>query len=165
VTTSETTELQTIADLVSALELSGVHYVEISARRVWDRDADTEAAFEMAVQTRVDPTTFAQRFRLAMGHLVADYIVEVETIYTATSPITFKEEAGHEFIERVAVMAAYPFIREAVATSAARLEVEVPVLGLLRAGQFKLGAVSDEQGAGSNTTEVDEESQTRNEPA
>lgn len=40
-----------------------------------------------------------------------------------------------EFIERVGLMAVFPFLREAVFTTASRLGVPPPVVEILRAGE------------------------------
>jgi hypothetical protein len=41
------------------------------------------------------------------------------------------------FIERVAMMVAYPYIRAAIADTATRLSLRRPVLGLLRANEVE----------------------------
>jgi len=56
-----------------------------------------------------------------------------------------------DFIERVAIMAAFPFLREAIARMASRLEVDVPLIGLLKTGQFQLHA---EKPADTSATQV-----------
>lgn len=48
-----------------------------------------------------------------------------------------------EFLERVAMMAVYPFQREALATYATRLRVPVPTLGLVRQGEIDLQINTD----------------------
>ena len=49
--------------------------------------------------------------------------------------IDLGQAAIHSFIEKVALMAARPFLREGIATIAARMELPVPVLGLMKQGQ------------------------------
>lgn len=48
-------------------------------------------------------------------------------------------------------MAAFPFLREAIARMASRLEVDVPLIGLLKTGQFQLHA---EKPADTSATQV-----------
>jgi len=40
-------------------------------------------------------------------------------------------------------VAAFPFLRESIFTTATRLGATAPVLGLLRAGQFRVGPAPD----------------------
>jgi hypothetical protein len=44
-----------------------------------------------------------------------------------------------EFVDRVGVMALYPFVRESIFSTATRLRVKAPVLGLLLADAFHVG--------------------------
>ena len=136
-------QIDEIQGLVDALDLVEIQFVELSAIRQPDRDDDfvTTTAIEVAVHRTA--VAFGQRFRLSACSQAADFVVGVQSTYRAVKPIEFARALGEEFIERVAIMAAYPYLREGLSSAAARLGVEVPLLGLLRAGQFKLDTDDD----------------------
>lgn len=132
-------KLETIHELVEVAELSGVRFEELSSRRPEkDRERPEDTPVGMEVRHHQGPESLVVRFRMTVTHPQADYVAEVGTYFTLSEPVEFSTDIVVEFIERVAVMAAYPFLREAIATMAARLEVDVPMLGLLKAGQFQL---------------------------
>ncbi len=83
------------------------------------------------------------RFRVLVEHTQASYAIEVGTRYTTEEPVDLEPSVLRDFIEKVAIMAAFPFIREGVATTAAKLEVEVPIMGILRQGEFSLGELAE----------------------
>ena len=135
--------VETTRDLLDALELETVKYTEIRARlREREDQADRETRFSMGVMMQRFEGGFGQRFRMEVDDAEADYLVEVATGYIMQRPVEFSDEIARDFVERVAVMAAFPFLREAVVTMAARLALEVPLLGLLRAGQFTIDSAS-----------------------
>lgn len=131
-----------VRELLELLELTSVRFVELSARLA-EEERDAEMDIDVAVTNLQTEVSFNQRFRMSIQHPRADLAVEVETGYTAKDPITYTPEIGTEFIERVAIMAAFPFLREGLASLASKLELPVPILGLLRAGQFKVTAPRD----------------------
>lgn len=126
-----------IHELISIVDLAGIRFDEVSARRL-EEDAEPEQGFEMGVENQRSSGHLGVRFRLSSTNDGTEYVVVVATRYVLEEPVEVDEEVMVEFVERVAVMAAYPFLREATATLAARLEVDVPMLGLLKAGEFKL---------------------------
>lgn len=134
-------EIADIQDLLFVLDLKGVRYYEISGRRL-PEDRPDDMLFALEIQQRHHESTFEIRFKLGVTHPQADYVIDVASIYGSTEPITFGDALATEFIEKVAVMAVYPFLREALASTAARLELSVPMLGLLKAGQFKVTATT-----------------------
>lgn len=136
VTRRDVAELQ---DFVNVTEVIGVHFLEVSGKRLQEnRGPDWQPVFEMSVQHRVNDETFETRFRVAVNAQDADYVADVAVVFALAEPVEPAAAVIVEFVERIAVMAAYPFVREAVASSATRLSAEVPLLGFLRAGQFKL---------------------------
>ena len=143
--------IEDVVELVQVLDLRGIQFVEFSAKRV-DAAPEAPEAPEAAEGLEADgreiglavainkstPTAFGQRFQMSIVDTQARYVFTVQSDYVSEEPIEFSEPVGREFIERVAIMAVYPFFREAVISAAGRLDVDVPVLGLLRSGQFKL---------------------------
>ena len=130
--------IESLPQLVDHLEVIGVRFLELSGRRVWDRPKGFGTESDISLSVRKRPSSLGVRFKMEVEHRKADYAVEVEARFRADQPLDYSEELAAQFIERVAIMTAFPFLREAVATLAARLAVSVPVLGLIRAGQFQI---------------------------
>lgn len=59
--------------------------------------------------------------------------------------IDLGQAAIHSFIEKVAIMAAWPFLREDIATIAARMELPILMLGLIKQGQAKVQLIESVQ--------------------
>jgi hypothetical protein len=80
---------------------------------------------------RITMTVHTPKARLA---------ADIGVAYTFSEPLAVPQEIVAEFVEKVAVMAVFPFLRESVFTTATRLGVAPPVIGLLRAGDFHVEA-------------------------
>lgn len=132
---SKKLEAQSAAHLLELVELADIVIYEVHGVR---RDSADENNVVISVQERHDEKFIEPRFRMIVTDSNAQYTADVATRYVLTRPIELPRPVLREFIERVAIMAAFPFIRESIATTAARMELGVPVLGLLRAGSFTL---------------------------
>ena len=131
-----------VADLIallSVVELVAVRFLEVSAKRILDEVREGfETTFEMQFLHRQSTDRLDLRFRMTAKSAEADYVVDLETSYSLASDVEIPPSVLAEFVERTGVMAAFPYVREALANLATRLGVEIPVLGLLRAGQFQV---------------------------
>jgi hypothetical protein len=138
-----------IEQLLPLIELTDVVFHEERSRRiVW---ADDNPKLEdlpnysnaLGVMHGDEALTF--RFRMVYTDRDAEYAVDISTVYTLTEPIVCATEILREFSERVAFMAAYPFLRSSIYGSAARLGQPIPVLGLIRAGEFEISPPEDDE--------------------
>lgn len=129
-----------IYELVSSIDLVGIKFLHISAQAK-ENPPEDESTVElgMKIQESHGEDTLEVRFRVQVDHSEANYEVELASRYASKDRFEFSEEVLRDFIERVAIMAVFPYIREAISSMAARLELEVPILGMLRQGEFKLG--------------------------
>lgn len=66
------------------------------------------------------------------------FVADVASRYDYSEPLQVEDAALEEFTARVGVMAAYPFLREAIHQTASRVRLPAPLLGLLRHGQVEL---------------------------
>jgi hypothetical protein len=123
------------ADVLAASELTDIRIYETSARRVPD-GTEVEHDEDFGVQAHGNDEYFEVRARLSMTSSDATFVVDVGAIYTFEEPLRLSKTVAQEFISRVGIMAVYPFVREQIFSSARRIGVPSPVLGLLRAGQF-----------------------------
>jgi len=66
------------------------------------------------------------------------FMADVASRYDYTEPLSVRDSVLEEFTARVGVMAVYPFVRESIHQTAARLRLPAPLLGLLRHDQVEL---------------------------
>lgn len=131
-----------VRELLNRLDLKAIVYHEVVGRRK-EEGRDGEVEFNIAVKQRSTETIFEPRFLLKVDDLTAEFVVDISTQYESPTPIVASSAISAEFVEKVAIMAVFPFLREALATTAARMELPVPVLGLIRAGQFQVAVEPD----------------------
>lgn len=138
----EVRRVTAIEDLVGLADLVGVRWYEVSGRRTEDGDPAAELPertdLDLVVLEHHSPVQLEARFKATATGPVADFTVDFSILYRFDEAIDPSTAVVQDFLEKVAVMAAWPFLREAVATTAARMELPVPVLGLMKPGAFSL---------------------------
>lgn len=155
--------VETVEDLVQYIELTGLRTFEIAGKRseksetstgaesagdtvspgeaASQDDAAMQADISLEIMESHDVSHIVTRFRATIEARDADYVADFGLRYDFAEPLALEQDAIEGLLNRVAVMSAWPFIREAVATTAARMELEVPVLGLLKQGEFRVSRV------------------------
>lgn len=146
-----------VVELVRAVELVDVRCIEFVA------DLKIEAAIglpetlpegtpgaDSEVELDVNPIQWGRRievwFRITLENKAALLRSAYAVIYKRDSEDEIPEGVRREFIERVAIMAAVPYLRESIQQAALRIQVPAPLIPILRQGQFQLrGALSDEE--------------------
>ncbi len=130
-------------DLLPVLELTGVTAFEIAGRRLDSQEStETQSSMESMLGDDDGALAFRERQHVKTGQaeILADYGVE----YRITDPsASVSGKARVEFAEKVAFMTLVPYLRESVHTTAARLGVKVPMLGIVRQGDFTLSRKKD----------------------
>jgi hypothetical protein len=81
-----------------------------------------------------------QRVKTDEAEITADFEAEYRF---SESGGRISKEAQVEFAEKVAFMALVPYLRESVHTTAMRLGVKPPLLGMVRQGEFRLHPTDD----------------------
>ncbi|MDQ1292892.1 MAG: hypothetical protein QG608_773 [Actinomycetota bacterium] len=143
-------DLLSLESFTDACTLNDIIYYEISVRRTQPAssvppapeggDQDSNAAHhEVQLMSRVVDGTLEIRARLDMTGPEAEATVDASALFSLSDPsLSPSEELQMEFARRVGIMVIYPYLREALHQSVAKLRVESPMLALLRAGQFSL---------------------------
>ncbi|MFS0716699.1 hypothetical protein ABC337_16245 [Arthrobacter sp. 1P04PC] len=130
--------IEDVRELVQILQLRAVNEDSFSARRGepnTGQNLGQGVRFEVGVtEDDMLATQFGFQFVAGDCSIESSFIA----IWSASEAITVSGAAMGEFLERVAMMAVYPFQREALATYATRLRVPVPTLGLVRQGEIDL---------------------------
>lgn len=141
---SDRLEIAAGADLLPYVDLTDIRTYEIRGSRVGERLSDPDGQ-ALGVQVRVEETSIEVRVRLEVQAVDADLLADVAAVFTFAQPLNIVAPAQTEFAELVGVMAVFPFIREAIHGTAARLGTSRPVLGLLHAGGFRLQPSNDDE--------------------
>jgi hypothetical protein len=135
-----------IRELVGAVELKGIECLQLDAERRADEakgiaelvpeteDADLRLDVHPVHWTRTIEVWFRATVETGNARLVAAYAVQ----YSREDDKEIPDDVRVEFVERVAIMAVLPYVREAIHGLGARLRVPVPLLPILRQGEFKL---------------------------
>ena len=139
----QNSKLDSINDFVAVVQLGNVVVHEERARRIeWSESDLAEREFpsysnSMGILEREQE--IAIRFRMVFTDQSAEYVSDVAAVYTLPKGVTATQDVQLEFAERVAFMAVYPYLRASVYGGAARLGQPIPVLGIVRQGEFSIG--------------------------
>lgn len=133
--------------LLAVGELSGIRVHGFSAERIAGATPppDSEDA-EQSIQVQIgqNPGLIEVRVRLELKTTAARYQVDAASQFRFSEEHEVSEEIAREFAEGVGVMAVYPYLREFVQSSSARLSLPPITLPLLRQGEVNLSPeVSD----------------------
>ena len=128
-------------ELLEVAELVDIITFELRGKRV-THDGDIPEPVP-AVAVRLSDEALETRLRLDVWTEDARIFADVAAVYALSEPVHLEGHVVQEFVERAGIMAVYPFVREAIFSTASRLGVKPPVLGLLRAGQFRIGGIEE----------------------
>lgn len=143
-----------IVELVSAVELTDITCIHLVADRRPDPDGGVAELLLEEEDGTVDMDVHAVHwgqaieiwFRAAIetsnARLAAAFAIQYERQNADQIP----DDVRQDFIERVAVMAVTPYIREAIQDLGTRLRVPAPLLPILRQGEFHLTVRNEPQG-------------------
>ena len=135
---------ETARDLLPVLELNRVTAYEIAGKRVPSPETTEITSSMESMIGGEEGVDFVFRVRQRVKTYEAEIIADFEAEYRFSEPGgQISEEAQLEFAEKVAFMALVPYLRESVHTTAMRLGVRPPLLGMGRQGEFRLRADDD----------------------
>lgn len=138
-------EVQDLAEAIQVFELVEVVAYEHSGKRVPVAPEDvggTTAESELEVMVRNTAGEIETRFRMTVTAPGMELASDVGVIYKSEDYV-LTQRLLPAFLEEIGIMAAYPYLREGTSTSAVRLGLPAPTLGLLRRGQFTLRGAED----------------------
>lgn len=134
----DSNDIEEVKALVAASSLSSIEQYELSARREPAESVSDAAEVSIAVQQRLDDTSFGIRLnadiRLNAGTITASVAGEYELLdhYRPT------DRALQLFANEVGVMTVFPFLREAVSSLSARVFGRPLLLPTIERGQIAL---------------------------
>lgn len=145
-----------IHQLLGQIRLVDVRLIERHATLTLDPSPDRGLAAlpdetsRSKVHLEVNPVSWGKRietwFRIHAENELATIRCAVAVCYERDSDDDISDEVRREFVEKVSVMAAYPYLRAEVQQQSADLRIGVLTLDLLKQGDFKL---LSNQGSGS----------------
>jgi hypothetical protein len=134
-----------IHEFVTVVELVNVFVHEERARRLhWTDEELSSLEFPTATNSlgvAVNELERRFRFRSRYTDQNGEYVADFEAIYVLPEVVDVHQDILNEFAERVAFMTIYPYLRASIYASAARLGLPIPVLGIVRQGEFESGNV------------------------
>lgn len=142
-----------IEELVSDIKLESIRHIEIrgvlgkqSMTASDDQEASTdvggsEDSNDFDVSIDINPRSWGQNieiwFRMTIDTSDGQLVDTVSVSYTRSTSDVIPDAVQDDFVERVAIMAAFPYLREGIQALGSRLEFDpVPVLPVLEQGQF-----------------------------
>ena len=128
-------------DLFALTELDGIRFYEVSGVR---RDDARDPGVEIEVRLRRDEREIEIRCAAHVTAEDADYRSDASAVFTLNGPVEISDAALSEFVERVGVMTVYPYLRESIDQSAAKLGAARPTMKLLRPGDITVSVPADE---------------------
>ena len=129
-----------LVDFVASSNLRDVVTYEHSAVRLGVEETGEEAGTTLEAKVRSEGTLFETRFRMTYADEECRAAADIGAIFEIAEGTPSPDPAVVAlFLEQVGVMATFPYLRECIGTSAARLGVTPPVLGLLRRGDVTFG--------------------------
>lgn len=133
-----------VRNLLDQSELADVVLYQISGSRV---EEPGEAGYKLQVLTRVEDSEFEIRCQATVVGNGGQYLADAGAVFKFAAVGEIEEGTAREFAEKVGVMTVYPYLRAAVAQTAASLGLDRPVLPLLRAGSVALTKNQDQNEA------------------
>lgn len=142
-----------VEELVADIELGSIRHIEVrgvlgrqSTTAPDDQEASTDVGYgedpnDFDVSIDINPRSWGQVieiwFRMTIDTGDGQLVDTVSVSYTRSTSDVISDPVRDDFVERVAIMAAFPYLREGIQALGSRLEFDpVPVLPILKQGQF-----------------------------
>jgi hypothetical protein len=141
-------------DLVNAVQLSDVLCLELVAQRQVDAaqvtpppaDEPDSGQTVLSIHPVSWGTDIEIWVRAEVATVNANLACTFAVQYERSNEVDIPQEVKTDFIERVVVMAAVPYVREAIHSLGSRLRIPSPLLPVLRQGEFKMNSAGAEEG-------------------
>jgi hypothetical protein len=137
-------KVESIDDLLILVELTDVVFFEVSAKRApvndpGDSDPDgSEGHTSIDVAVRLRELGIDVRCISRVLGSGGEYVSDAAAMFTLAKPATIPDEVLAKFVQRVGVMAVYPYLRESITASASKLRLDPPILKLLRSDDIHI---------------------------
>jgi hypothetical protein len=134
-----------VAEFVANVDLEDIYCLEERARLILWTDEQLEGRTlpenSNAMGISRGDNQFRFRFRTVFTDRTAEYVADWEAFFALPEPAEVSDELLREFAQRVGFFSVYPYIRASIYGCASRLNQPIPVLGIVRQGEFELGDI------------------------
>lgn len=129
-------QLRTSSDLVEHMQVVDIIFYRCSLEFDDAADQGPWETVDLQFITQIRPrlTGVDYRCKVVVPLPTGDIVADAAIIYDAGQPIAMTREAVGDFGNRAALMALYPYLRQAVSDLSSRLPLRVSPLPLLPAG-------------------------------
>lgn len=132
-------EITDIMDLMEIISLQEIRHFELRGIVTGPpstEDSDPDIAMEYS--EFVDESSVHCRFRFTVETSDARYLTDLASVFALEEPASIDRLVMKDFAERVGFMAAFPYIRESLTTTASRMGRRAPLIGLMRPGDLQI---------------------------
>src|SRR5665648_1151994 len=113
--------IESAKDLLALVQLTGIRTYEVRGRRLSGDGGDGGGGEVLPeVSVRISDSAIEVRMRIESVTDEAELVADVAVKYSLAAHVGVTQAAAEEFVDRVALMAAYPFVRESVFATASR---------------------------------------------
>ncbi|MED7954333.1 MULTISPECIES: hypothetical protein [unclassified Streptomyces] len=122
-------------ELAEAAQLDDVVFLEVGGRRLFDRpeprpEEELRTALSVWLRQGDDGATLEVRCRLELAAAQADFVVDAVAAFSLGGPFELGAEAQQWFVDQIGVTVLYPYLRESVHSTAAKLGIDTPLLSV-----------------------------------
>ncbi|MHA6694674.1 hypothetical protein [Homoserinimonas sp. A520] len=145
---NETLKTVSIQEMVEQVNLSGITFYEVSSRLREEEtlvddsgeDDSTEVSLDASWDVRIRHVgpQLGVRLRLHVQDASVDIVVDVAAEYESGETLAIEKPTVQEFVNNVALMQLYPFIREAVMTMSAKVSGQSLLLPVFQRGEITM---------------------------
>ena len=142
-TTEQLPLVESVQQLLGMAELEDVVYYGMSAVRRGENDPE-KTSDSYALFVRHDGVRLEVRCRATVDTDDAQYVVDAASQFSLAEPVNITEVAQQEFVQKVGLLAVWPYIRETISANAAKLRLAPMQVKLLRAEDVHITATPPE---------------------
>lgn len=126
-------QVDSVDELVAIAELVDIVFFEVAGKRSASSPAeDSDDSPDIDISVRTSSTGIDVRCVCRVSGGGGEYVCDAAARYDFGRPVEIRDPVLPEFVRRVGVMAVYPYLRESITASAAKLRLPPPLLRLLR---------------------------------
>jgi len=130
--------VESVEELLQMVELDDIIYYGVTAVRREQPGGPEDPTESTQLFVLHEGVRLEVRCRVVVETLDAAYQVDVASRFELQHPVEITEDVRQLFVEKVGLMAVYPYVRETITESAAKLRLGQPLMKLLRSGQVNI---------------------------
>lgn len=146
-TTEQLPVVDSVKQLLKMAELEDVVYYGISAERRGESSDVDKVSDSYELFVRHDGVRLEVRCRATVDTDEAQYVVDAASRFLLAEPVEITERAQQEFVQKIGLLAVWPYIRETISANAAKLRLSPMQVKLLRADNIHITTTAAEEGS------------------